>query len=173
MDSQLFGISQFSMCSTNILTLLHSERPKLHTILAFQCAIGLNHFNLCVPCFKNVAPAHYFQHWQSVEIDATIVSVLYAPVICKPGYCRAWDVPQTVGLKYHDFTFALSSSAMVVSCFWFPAKYSSGSSRLNRVLGVHGLSREILPENFPRGAEHIPELCREKNQYPCYSPALG
>ena len=27
-----------------VLTLLHSERPKLYTILAFLCAIGLNPF---------------------------------------------------------------------------------------------------------------------------------
>ena len=38
--------SQFAL----VLTLLHSERPKLYTILAFLSAIGLKHIlvNLCL-----------------------------------------------------------------------------------------------------------------------------
>ena len=33
--------------TTNHLALLHPERPKLQTILAFICAIGFNSINLC------------------------------------------------------------------------------------------------------------------------------
>ena len=34
------------LCFRSLLTLLHSERPKLHTILAFLSAIGLTIFQL-------------------------------------------------------------------------------------------------------------------------------
>ena len=34
--------SQTRNSQTTLVTLLHSERPKLHTILAFLSAIGLN-----------------------------------------------------------------------------------------------------------------------------------
>ena len=31
----------------------------------------------------------------------------FAPVICNPGYPRAWEVPGTAGLKYRDFVWKL------------------------------------------------------------------
>ena len=36
-----FGLSEYSICICTFLTLLHSERPKLYTILAFLSAVGL------------------------------------------------------------------------------------------------------------------------------------
>ena len=40
--TQLVWKHMFPLCQMPSLTLLHSERPKLYTILAFLSAIGLN-----------------------------------------------------------------------------------------------------------------------------------
>ena len=42
--------SKIKMKNTTLLTLVHSERPKLYTILAFLSALGLNMF------YKTVIP---------------------------------------------------------------------------------------------------------------------
>ena len=42
-----------------IFTLLHSERPKLYTILAFLSAVGLNCFTWCVICILQVHPNNH------------------------------------------------------------------------------------------------------------------
>ena len=48
-DSRVEGlISCFSRLADETLNLLHSERPKLHTILAFLSAIGLNQSSVCI-----------------------------------------------------------------------------------------------------------------------------
>ena len=36
-----------------------------------------------------------------------------APVICSPGYLRAWEVPGTAGLKYPEFVWKLRCPSSV------------------------------------------------------------
>ena len=72
-------------------------------------------------------------------------------IVMHPGYPRAWEVPGTVELKYHD----CPSNALVVRGFSFCQTSIAGE-----VLRGVGAIGGILPEYFG----HITGLCREKNQ---------
>ena len=67
-----------------------------------------------------------------------------APVICNPGYSRAWEVPETAGLKYRDFVWKLRCPSSV---------YYSGCAGLfdylPNIAGELAGCRDFRPENFP------------------------
>lgn len=106
----LQGNSQISMRPENILEntlqiMLLSWIKHFQTMVWRVCVDT----SLCFPTFIYFRQEKLSSCLLSFEMQGFQKKVSsYATVICNPFYPRAWDMPWTAELKYHDFTLVLS-----------------------------------------------------------------